>query len=245
MFLADPLDVPPEVVDYLAGQLGIADASSVKSYAERQPSQWEHAAEIRQAVWLPGLHRRRAAAGGPGVHRRAGLDADGGSAGAVRPVGGVGYGRRRSLPEASLLARLVSEIRPAESDRLHEVMAFAATEADAGAAGWTCPTGAGWRRWPATGWRPSCWRGRSGSRTSSGSATYPAFARASVTLAKAARGTPAGEDSSVNLMNGFTKPRGTDVGGQRTHPHSHPGSAQLTSKSNELIIGIVIIVITG
>jgi hypothetical protein len=23
-------------------------------------------------------------------------------------------------------------------------------------------------------------------------------------------------------MDGFTKPRGTDVGGQRAHPHSHP-----------------------
>ena len=49
LFLPDPLDVPPEVVDYLAGQLGIADASSVKRYAERQSTQWEHAAEIRQA----------------------------------------------------------------------------------------------------------------------------------------------------------------------------------------------------
>jgi Domain of unknown function (DUF4158) len=49
LFLADPLDVPAVVVDYLAGQLGIADASSVKRYAERQSTQWEHAAEIRQA----------------------------------------------------------------------------------------------------------------------------------------------------------------------------------------------------
>ena len=32
-----------------AGQLGVADASSVKRYAERQSTQWEHAAEIRQA----------------------------------------------------------------------------------------------------------------------------------------------------------------------------------------------------
>jgi hypothetical protein len=48
MFLADPLDVPAVVVDYLAGQLGVADASSVKRYAKRQSTQWEHAAEIRQ-----------------------------------------------------------------------------------------------------------------------------------------------------------------------------------------------------
>ncbi len=48
VFLADPLDVPAAVVDYLAGQLGIADASSVKRCAERQSTRWEHAAEIRQ-----------------------------------------------------------------------------------------------------------------------------------------------------------------------------------------------------
>jgi Domain of unknown function (DUF4158) len=49
MFLAGPLDVSAAVVDYMAGQLGLADASSVKRYAERQSTQWEHAAEIRQA----------------------------------------------------------------------------------------------------------------------------------------------------------------------------------------------------
>ncbi|GGV70247.1 hypothetical protein GCM10010294_28220 [Streptomyces griseoloalbus] len=32
----DPLAVPWEVVEYLAGQLGIADASCVKRYAERR-----------------------------------------------------------------------------------------------------------------------------------------------------------------------------------------------------------------
>jgi hypothetical protein len=46
-FLADPIDVPWLVVDYLAGQVGIADVSCVKRYAERAATQWEHAAEIR------------------------------------------------------------------------------------------------------------------------------------------------------------------------------------------------------
>jgi hypothetical protein len=31
-FLADPLDVPTEVIDYVATQLDIADASCVKRY---------------------------------------------------------------------------------------------------------------------------------------------------------------------------------------------------------------------
>jgi hypothetical protein len=36
MFLADPLDVPVELVDYLAEQLGIEDPSCVKQYTERR-----------------------------------------------------------------------------------------------------------------------------------------------------------------------------------------------------------------
>jgi len=35
-FLADPLEgVPTEVIDFLAGQRGVADASCVKKYAQR------------------------------------------------------------------------------------------------------------------------------------------------------------------------------------------------------------------
>jgi hypothetical protein len=46
-FLADPLDVPTEVVDFLAGQLDITDPSCIKQYAARPATQWEHAGEIR------------------------------------------------------------------------------------------------------------------------------------------------------------------------------------------------------
>lgn len=38
MFLADPLEVPPAVVDYLAVQLGMPDSSCVKRYAAE--GQW-------------------------------------------------------------------------------------------------------------------------------------------------------------------------------------------------------------
>ena len=34
-FLEDPLDVPGEVLDFIAGQLGIADPAVVKRYTER------------------------------------------------------------------------------------------------------------------------------------------------------------------------------------------------------------------
>jgi len=42
MFLADPLDVPAELVDYLAEQLGIKDASCVKQYTEREKTNRLH-----------------------------------------------------------------------------------------------------------------------------------------------------------------------------------------------------------
>jgi hypothetical protein len=51
-FLADPLDVPPLVVEHLAGQLGIADASCVKRYPERPHTPLEHRDEIKAAGGL-------------------------------------------------------------------------------------------------------------------------------------------------------------------------------------------------
>lgn len=41
-FLEDPLDVPWAVVEYLADQLGVPDASVVKDYAERIKTPYEH-----------------------------------------------------------------------------------------------------------------------------------------------------------------------------------------------------------
>ncbi|PCC37276.1 hypothetical protein CIK74_01465 [Glutamicibacter sp. BW77] len=45
--LADPLDVPWSVVDYVAAQLGVADPSVVKRYTERVETANAHAREIR------------------------------------------------------------------------------------------------------------------------------------------------------------------------------------------------------
>ncbi|MEA2589343.1 MAG: hypothetical protein QOH66_2270 [Actinomycetota bacterium] len=45
-FLADPLDVPTEVVDYLAEQLGISDPSCLKAYMGREKTRFEHQWEI-------------------------------------------------------------------------------------------------------------------------------------------------------------------------------------------------------
>lgn len=52
MFLADPLDAPLELVDYLAEQLGIEDSSCVKQYTERKKTKLEHAWEIQREYGL-------------------------------------------------------------------------------------------------------------------------------------------------------------------------------------------------
>ncbi|MGH3853920.1 MAG: DUF4158 domain-containing protein, partial [Pseudonocardiaceae bacterium] len=51
-FLTDPLAVPTEVLDVVAGQLGISDPSCVKRYAEREKTRLDHAWEIQQVFGL-------------------------------------------------------------------------------------------------------------------------------------------------------------------------------------------------
>ena len=48
-FLAYPTDVPTEVVDYVAGQVGAADASCLKGYLGQRATRFEHTAEIAAA----------------------------------------------------------------------------------------------------------------------------------------------------------------------------------------------------
>lgn len=45
-FLSDPLEVPWEIVERLAGQVDVEDPSCLKQYAQRLPTQHEHAREI-------------------------------------------------------------------------------------------------------------------------------------------------------------------------------------------------------
>lgn len=51
-FLRDPLEVPAEVIDYLAGQLSVADVSQIKQYTERRQTQFDHQDEIKKAYGL-------------------------------------------------------------------------------------------------------------------------------------------------------------------------------------------------
>jgi hypothetical protein len=47
-FLAEPTDVPSDVVAYVAAQLGIRDVACLEDYAARPATAWEHAGEIRR-----------------------------------------------------------------------------------------------------------------------------------------------------------------------------------------------------
>lgn len=48
LFLVDPLDVPTVVLDEVAEQLGVTDASCVKRYTERRSTRFDHQGEIVQ-----------------------------------------------------------------------------------------------------------------------------------------------------------------------------------------------------
>ncbi|WP_207945123.1 DUF4158 domain-containing protein [Actinomadura rubrisoli] len=117
-FLPDPLDAPVEVVDYLAGQLGIADASVVKAYTERQQTAFDHQEEIRKAYGL----RNFAEAESDFVawaDARAWNTGDG--AKSIFPEG-VAWMRTEKvlLPGVTTLARLVARVREQAIDRLHQ-----------------------------------------------------------------------------------------------------------------------------
>jgi Domain of unknown function (DUF4158) len=71
----DPLDVPWGVVDYLAGQLEIADSSVVKRYTDRPMTAYEHAWEIREAYGYRDFADAEASAQLRGFLAGAGVDA--------------------------------------------------------------------------------------------------------------------------------------------------------------------------
>jgi hypothetical protein len=58
-FLADPLDVPTEAVDFLAEQLGVADPSCLKAYGEREKTRLGAPVGDRPRVRVPRLPSRR------------------------------------------------------------------------------------------------------------------------------------------------------------------------------------------
>lgn len=130
-FLADdPLAVPWEVVEYLAGQLGIEDTSCVKRYPERRRTPYEHAEEIQERFRYRDFTDRRWGREFRGfLYGRAWTHAEG-------PVALFNHAvtwlrkNRVLLPGVSVLARQVSEARTAAERRLYEAVARAAHRAD-------------------------------------------------------------------------------------------------------------------
>ena len=125
-FLADPLEgVPAEVIDFLAGQLQIADPSCVKRYAQRQQTHREHAAKIRETLGLKDFAEVEAELA-EFAGRRAWVTGDGPKAIFDDAVGWL-RDRDVLLPGVSRLARLVARERDAATQRLWETLHAALT----------------------------------------------------------------------------------------------------------------------
>jgi hypothetical protein len=126
MFLADPLDVPWEVVTFLASQLGVVDPSMVKAYTERAKTPYEHQWEITQTFG----YRTFADPAAQGELRTflgapAWMSAEGPLRLFERSAAWL-RAEKVLLPGLSVLARLVSEVRAEQADRLHIGLSAAA-----------------------------------------------------------------------------------------------------------------------
>lgn len=120
-FLADPLDVSTEMVDFVARQLGVADPSCLKAYGEREKTRLEHQWEISGEYGyrdFPAVEAELV----KWVDDRAWNTGDGPKAlfdGAVVWL----RERRVLLPGVTILARLIAQVRDAAMQRLWDVMA--------------------------------------------------------------------------------------------------------------------------
>ena len=116
VFLPDPLDVPPELVEYLAEQLGIDDPSCVKRYVDRRMTRFEHADEIQREYGLAAFAAVEAELAG-WIADQAWMTGDGPKA---ILSGAVAWLRARQalLPGITTLERLVTEGRRVADQRL-------------------------------------------------------------------------------------------------------------------------------
>ncbi|MGH3755630.1 MAG: DUF4158 domain-containing protein [Pseudonocardiaceae bacterium] len=116
-FLPDPLaGVPPEVIDYLAEQLGIDDPSCLKRYSQREPTHREHAGGIARVFELRDFSEVEAELTA-WVDARAWTSGDGPKAifdGAARWL----RQEKVLLPGVTTLARLVARVRDGATNRL-------------------------------------------------------------------------------------------------------------------------------
>jgi Domain of unknown function (DUF4158) len=115
-FLEEPLDVPGAVLDFLAGQLGVADPSLVKRYTERTKTRFDHQWEIRRAYGLREFVEIEAKFT-DWVAARSWTSGDGSKA---IFLDGMTWLRDRKvlLPGVTTLARLVARVRDDTTRRL-------------------------------------------------------------------------------------------------------------------------------
>ena len=115
-FLEDPLDVPGEVLDFVAGQLDIADPSVVKQYAERVKTKSDHQQEIRRKYGLRDFADAEAELA-EWVAARAWTSGDGPKAIFLDAMTWLRE-RKVLLPGVTTLARLVARVREDMTHRL-------------------------------------------------------------------------------------------------------------------------------
>ncbi|NKY53917.1 Tn3 family transposase [Nocardia vermiculata] len=130
LFLPDPLDVPAEVVEYVAEQLEIADPACVKSYTERRQTRYDHQDEIVRAYGLTPFAQVEAELAA-WVADQAWMTGDGPKA---LTAGAVRWLRERAalLPGVTTLDRLVSEGKQSADARLWTHLAGQLTGREAG-----------------------------------------------------------------------------------------------------------------
>jgi TnpA family transposase len=119
-FLEDPLDVPGEVLDFAAGQLGIADPAVVKRYTERVKTKSDHQQEIRRKYGLRDFADAEAELAG-WMAARAWTSGDGPKAIFLDAMTWLRE-RKVLLPGVTTLVRLVARVRDETTHRLWRVL---------------------------------------------------------------------------------------------------------------------------
>lgn len=119
-FLEDPLDVPGAVLDFVAGQLGVADPSQVKKYTERVKTRSDHQREIRRVYGLREFAEAEAELAG-WVAARSWTSGDGPKAIFLDAMAWLRE-RKVLLPGVTTLARLVARVRDDTTHRLWAVL---------------------------------------------------------------------------------------------------------------------------
>ena len=119
-FLEDPLDVPGEVLDFVAGQLGIANPAVVKRYTERAKTKSDHQQEIRRKYGLRDFADAEAELT-EWVAARAWTSGDGPKAIFLDAMTWLRE-RKVLLPGVTTLVRLVARVRDETTHRLWRML---------------------------------------------------------------------------------------------------------------------------